>query len=246
MKVKAFERIKSIRSTNLFPKIGSASIAVVISALWLFPDTVSEHKILSKYIDLDSLWFTITWLCLLALTGTYWIMTSIRENRLTEGIKRLQLESVQNKIFQSYLETNTYRKAYKKKYFRFTKDDLIEHISHLSLRNTERIYYRANSILRLLKVSRTIDLEVAQAIADIIIERATVKKIITVDDSPSISTVYLIEKKLLTMCIEYGMILKMILKKRMKIQVFRFNKLTNQPRSIHGRYVSLTASPTNL
>ena len=96
--------IKNYTSSHLFPKITSSVIAGLLSIIWLFPKTVSEHIILKNYIDVQSPFFSIIWFLGLFFTGYIWLALNTLERRNKGRKNSLKLEAVQNMLFDGYIK----------------------------------------------------------------------------------------------------------------------------------------------
>jgi hypothetical protein len=183
--------ITKIKSQRLLPKITVSSLTAILTALWVFPSTISEHTILKNYVDINSKAFSYLWLCCLISTVVMWIRFSITEAREKDFRTRLNTESVQNKLFEEFL----YRNAdTMKEKFTFTKDDFINSINSMH----ERRYFPSiNSFFRyfinpFFLRGDSIDIELAQSLANVIFTLAEQKKIIQKSNSPSLSDQFLL------------------------------------------------------
>lgn len=161
------------------PKISSAVISVVFTFLWLFPSTIKDHPILSRFISSGSVAFTVIWFYSVCITGGYWLLAKRRELRIEEATKKLGLEFIQNRLFNLFIKTRAETKETNN--VGFTKDQLITFLTELdffslTLNPDHRQHFNPFEILLLIKrVDRNISLDVAQSLADIIIERAKKK-----------------------------------------------------------------------
>jgi hypothetical protein len=190
--------IKVYKDSNLTPKISSTVLATILTFIWLFPGTVKDHPILSHYLTPTNIIFTTFWFYSLLLTAAYWLFAKRNEERLKEATKKLNLESVQNKLFRSFSEMKVYRaEKENKNYFTFSKDELIEHLTDL---NTFTLEYeperrrRANNPLNVFSIvlgrNRNIDLELAQTLTDIVIERAKRKNLIQLEQDHNLADTF--------------------------------------------------------
>jgi hypothetical protein len=195
------------RSSTLFPKISSASIVGLLSLLWMFPSTIDSHPVLSKYSFFSGATFGIVWLSSICVAGYYWLFTRYSEQRLELAVKRLDLDSVQEEIFDSFvqLELTPVPKGTRRKKNetpaepekpRFTKDALIVHITELSLIN---LRYRP-SILRnpaswFLRpaLSQNVSFDLATLVAESIISKAVGNNLITPEKAPGLALYYIYE-----------------------------------------------------
>jgi hypothetical protein len=63
-----------IRFSNLLPKISVSGITAILTIIWLFPVTIQNHPIISKFIDVNSSFFLVIWLELLIITIIFWVI----------------------------------------------------------------------------------------------------------------------------------------------------------------------------
>lgn len=162
------------------PRIGSTTVAAVITFLWMFPNQVMEHPLMqilfgsSDYIKEEfAIIITIIWLLTLLYAVLIW-RSSIRRERLEKYImERLKLESVQNEIFMNFLDNISPSKE-------FTKSDFMKYLAHgLSERQKQRkaLYFSPEE-------------EIVQNMADIILLRAKEYEIIKVSKSHGLIECY--------------------------------------------------------
>ncbi|RKS42568.1 hypothetical protein BC962_3235 [Gillisia mitskevichiae] len=192
--------IKNYKRSHLFPKISSTALTIIISFLWLFPSTLEDHPVLSIYFTPKNSSFTILWGFALIMTILYWLLLKTDEQRMEDATKRLNLESVQNNLFRRFLDMEGYSaKRKKKSYIIFSKDDLINYLNSLNIYNLENPRYRRHlnifnkAIYILVSRKKLIDIELAQNLTNIIMERAFSKSIISIEDSKNISESYRFE-----------------------------------------------------
>lgn len=162
------------------PRIGSTTVADVITFLWMFPNQVMEHPLMqilfgsSDYIKEEfAIIIIIIWLLTLLYAVLIW-RSSIRRERLEKYImERLKLESVQNEIFMNFLDNISPSKE-------FTKSDFMKYLAHgLSERQKQRkaLYFSPEE-------------EIVQNMADIILLRAKEYEIIKVSKSHGLIECY--------------------------------------------------------
>ncbi|MBP7663030.1 MAG: J domain-containing protein [Shewanella sp.] len=158
------------------PRIALTAITVAISAIWMFPNTVKEHPVLSKFINFDSMSTNITWLYMLIFAVVFWVITWRREELTKERQESLKTESVQNRLFASFIDSlhsDT-----------FTLEHFVDFIMHRHERYPRYPFYF------IFGSSSRIDSPLAHATAEVILERALKRKAIISRNSGSISTVY--------------------------------------------------------
>jgi len=155
---------KERKDALLFPKISLSAVTAILSFLWLFPQTIADHPILSQYINFDNITSTIIWLSLLFYTVFFWILISRKEHKEKNLSKSLKTDRTQNNILTDFQESSEERK--------FTKSDLTDFI-------LERFgYRRQSSILALFMGRPGVDQETGESVADYIISKAVSKNLI--------------------------------------------------------------------
>lgn len=170
------DEIRSYRSRFRFPTIALSAITVVLSAVWIFPNTIKEHPILGNWLDPSSNIFAIMWLYALLITVVFWVLVWWREERQREFQESLKTEMVQNRIFRDFL--SGFGKG------NFALEDLVEFL-------TERRFRRYRSpFLSILGNPREISLSMAHTIADVIIKRALSRQAIRKESIGQISEGY--------------------------------------------------------
>ncbi|MDD1689046.1 MAG: hypothetical protein LUQ66_00090 [Methanoregula sp.] len=97
-------QIEANRQFHNIPKISLALITSILSFLWLFPSTIQNHPILSKIIDVNSVLFLMIWLYLMTITIIMWFYYYQIEKNQANIFQRLNNESLQNNIFDEFLE----------------------------------------------------------------------------------------------------------------------------------------------
>jgi len=167
--------IESYHSRLKAPRIALTAITLAISAIWMFPNTVKEHPVLSNLINFDSMSTNIVWFYMLIISVVFWIITWRREELTKERQESLKTESVQNRIFTHFINSS-YDDT-------FTLEDFVEFIMyrHERYRHPFNFFFGSSS---------RIDSPLAHATAEVILERALKRKAITSRSSGSISTVY--------------------------------------------------------
>ena len=189
--------IKNYKRSHLFPKISSTALTAIISFLWLFPSTLEDHPVLSIYFTPKNQSFTSLWALALMITIFYWLLLKINERKMENATKRLNLESVQNNLFRRFINMEKYAaKREKKSFIIFSKDDLINYFTSLDIFSLENPRYRRklnlfnSTIFDLVNRKKLINIELAQNLSNIIVERALTKTIISIQDSNNISESY--------------------------------------------------------
>lgn len=168
LSVSVDNQILTIKKRSFIPKFSSASVLAVITLLWMFPDQVIKHPLMSIIfynLDIEDYVVTITWLWFLVLvfTGFFWVRAICDEKIEKEIVAKLKLENVQDRIFMKFLKniSNEY----------FTKQEFMEYLSYIE--NIEdRWGLKKSYILPFYHRQFQLQEEVIQNMADIILLRA--------------------------------------------------------------------------
>ncbi|MES2838050.1 MAG: hypothetical protein V4667_11040 [Bacteroidota bacterium] len=227
--VKLQDSITDFHRQHSTPKITSLVITTIITALWAFPTIVKDHPLLGFLYQFNGE-FTIIWITSLFAMGMLWTRIKTAE-RKDEAIKKnYKLESTQNAIFTlftKWLAANLhhYEIREKKRYLKFSKDDLISFLTtrfnffQRRLRGNENLHrYEIEKLIKEIEESKDfqidyrkrnpfhiffrflpnpgeIDLEIAQMICDLIIDRLNTKGVITKSTEKSLSDIYEFEEE---------------------------------------------------
>ena len=70
LKTKLDIRRNDYLSYDKVPKIISSVVALLITSIWFFPSTIESHPILSRHLEMDSVFFTLIWLVSIAITSS--------------------------------------------------------------------------------------------------------------------------------------------------------------------------------
>ncbi len=187
--------IKNYATIHLFPKITSSIIAGLLSIIWLFPKTVSEHMILKKYIDVESPRFSLIWLLGLFFTGYLWLILNMLERRDKERKNSLKLESVQNMLFDEFISYKGNLGMDEEKEIQFSKEEFIQFIRGFNLRRKEFRPERRDifSPYRVIFGDSKIDMGLAQDLSEIVLSRMQSKELVKVITQKTISDIYIVE-----------------------------------------------------
>ncbi|MGQ1605510.1 J domain-containing protein [Acinetobacter baumannii] len=166
--------IENYSSRLKTPKIALTAITVAISAIWMFPNTVKEHPVLSRFINFESIMISAIWFDMLLITVIFWFMAWRKEELNKELQESLKTESVQNRLFTNFV--NNIDSGI------FTLEEFVEFIMH-SHKN------RSSNFLPFISPIR-IDSPLAHATAEVILERAIKRNALKSYNSGSISTKY--------------------------------------------------------
>ncbi|MES2377623.1 MAG: hypothetical protein V4553_13650 [Bacteroidota bacterium] len=182
------EVIRDHRTGLVFPRFTSASLTVILTFLFLFPKTVTEHPILKLYLHPGTQLFGMVWLTLVCLTALIWIYTYRHEERNKRMLSKLKLASVQNELIGAFL-TQIKRDV-------FTKSQLSEYMERrLIYGHLRRI--RGNPILQIYRIlipgfftNELITPEIIQNTADLLIEKSEKNKLIEKIDRGTFDETY--------------------------------------------------------
>lgn len=186
LRIKIDNNIDKLKHRNQTPKIATSSFTALLTILWVFPSTVQQHPILSMYIDPTYIWFTIIWLYSLMFTAILWSFLRRIENKEAAFKKRLNIESVQNSLFEDFiasgiLTTHTGGQVI------FLKTGFVIFLTE---------YYKVRPSLlrfRFLSPDKVIDLELSEALAKVILNRAEVNGYIKKDKGKNIDDMYVVK-----------------------------------------------------
>jgi hypothetical protein len=157
------------------PRIALTAVTVATSAIWVFPNAVKEHPVLSKLINFESMTTNIAWIYMLFFAVGFWVITWRREELTKEHQESLKTESVQNRLFNNFVDSVN-RDS-------FALEEFVDFIMNRNARHRHPFSIVSGS-------SRRIDSPLAHATAEVILERAIKRKALTSSNSGSISTVY--------------------------------------------------------
>lgn len=169
------------------PKIGLTAITAIVTFIFLFPKTVSEHPILKYYLRPDDTSFAIIWLYTLFITCFFWFFIYRREEKAKHFMNSLKTDRVQNSIFNNFTRSEVITEN------QFDKDQLTLFILREYNRNSRNPMSRS---LNILIGGTLIDEDLAQNISEIIIAKAISKKIILRNETDTdITDSYLLTQK---------------------------------------------------
>ncbi len=106
--------ISTFRSKMFLPKISLTAITAIVTFLFLFPGQVKDNPTLSHFINPTSSLFAILWLTLLLYSGLFWMMTFNNEEKAKKKLILLKVDSVQNQIFENFIESHLTNNKFKK------------------------------------------------------------------------------------------------------------------------------------
>lgn len=213
---KDFSKASNIKHRGL--KITSSVVAGIITLIWIFPETIQNHSILKNlYLVRDPMLLSGIWLCALIFTSMIWFILKRRERKSEELIKSYSLESVQNNMFQLFVDW-CYPQyllcvaGAENRTTQFSKDDLIhflmnDYYSYKHFLNGKvPSYALTNEYLQEPRVKKEkiavfsfgiiqkieeIDLEMASHLADLIILRLLERSIIQQSGNKGLSDLYI-------------------------------------------------------
>lgn len=173
--------VLKLKSANRVPRITSASITGILTAIMAFPSTITKNPILKKLINLNDKIFIILWLCSLYITAILWITTKLNESRYEEQLKKLSDIYEQDKLFEEYISSHREDKIDKLGFIGFIGGEHEDR--HFSM--TSKILFQNNYLPR----------EVLQVIADNTFSKAEKKGIIEIINNKSMIDEYRIIKE---------------------------------------------------
>lgn len=164
-------------------KYSLAGISGVITFLWLFPQQIMEHPLVQALFEnvwqsnlVLSLTLTVIWLYVLCFTVIFWMHTARIENVEKQILENIKIESIQNKIFMNFIFETESEKIFSKQIFmNYIINDITEMVNVSITRNLKKI---------------PICEDVAQNIADVILQRAEEHGIIRKTDGRSLIDTY--------------------------------------------------------
>lgn len=178
--------ISTFRSKMFVPKISLTAITSVVTFLFLFPGQIKDNPTLSQFINPTSSFFAIVWFSLLLYSGLFWIMTFNNEEKSKKKLLLLKVDSVQNRIFENFMERHLNEGKFK-------KDELTHFIYESSMGNRLGEIDRSvglSLITTRLFGSEIITMEISQNIAELIISRGEKNKVIEKLSISTLSDIY--------------------------------------------------------
>jgi len=157
------------------PRIALTAVTVALSAIWVFPNTVKEHPVLSNVIDFTSFSTNIIWGYAVIFCLIFWVRTWRSEELTKADRESLKTESIQNKLFSNFIQNNSYKD--------FSLEDLVEFLMFQNRKVRQPFTVFLGS-------AQNIDLPLANATAEVIIDRAVKRKAVISSELGSISTIY--------------------------------------------------------
>lgn len=113
-------------------KISSLVAITLISSIWAFPSIVLEHPVLKNIFVLDSIPFTVAWICSIVFAGYIWLYSKSieKEDKLIK--LNYNIDTTQNTIFKFFLAWTRAAKHsvfdFDSKTYKFSRDDLFNFI----------------------------------------------------------------------------------------------------------------------
>lgn len=110
--------IVQFKSKSFFPKVSSSTITILITYIFMFPNTIQDNLILSKFIDTSDNGFLLAWEISFLIMIELWVNCFIKENKNKEILAKLKTETYQNTLFMEFTKSNR----------SFSRDDLLNYI----------------------------------------------------------------------------------------------------------------------
>ena len=184
------DSIDKLKHRNRTPKIATSSITALLTILWVFPSVVEQHPILGRFFEPYGPWpfiITIIWLFSLVFTAIFWSFLRRIENEDAALKKRLNLESVQNSLFKGFIDTCIHRTPTGGQ-VRFLKAEFVGFLTNLATNEV-----RPSPLLfGFLSPNKEIDLELLEALAKVILNRAEENGYIKRDKGKNIDDMYVV------------------------------------------------------
>lgn len=167
--------IVNYHSKLKMPRIALTAVTVALSAIWVFPNTVEKHPILSNIIDFTSFSTNIVWGYAVIFCVLFWVRTWRSEELTKADRESLKTESIQNRLFLSFINQNSSED--------FVLEDLVDFLMYHNRKGRHPFGVLLGSV-------QDIDLPLANVTAEVIIDRAIKRKAVIASKHGSISQVY--------------------------------------------------------
>lgn len=163
------------------PRITTSAISIVLSAIWLFPNQITDHPVLGHYLDPSSTIFSVLWLYSVLITAMIWIRTSMQEEKRKQFLGIIKTEGWQNDRFMQFIKEINFDEDDKK---RFTKDSFIRDLVW------KQSMHHSFFLQFLFQRPNGLDPELAQGIVDSVVSRAEQRGLIAKDLVKTLSETY--------------------------------------------------------
>ncbi|MHB9130709.1 MAG: J domain-containing protein [Armatimonadota bacterium] len=90
------------------PKITSATLITLLTSIWLFPDTLSNHPVLKGIINVQGVLFSSFWLVCILTTIILWFILLIKEERKRKFLSILTFDTAKSELFEMFLSYELY------------------------------------------------------------------------------------------------------------------------------------------
>jgi hypothetical protein len=172
----------AFRSPLGAPAAALGAVTAALMGLWLFPGVVSEHPVLSRYIDPSSPFFGAVWFYLLVNAAVVWLMSWRQKDRFEHLQRALRTDAYQNDLFEQFVREMTPTTE-------FTKNDFVTFIRE---RHGDR--YRP-ALVQMLR-DASIDAETSQTVAELVLLRLEQRGVISQLPGKTLSPKYRLETDL--------------------------------------------------
>lgn len=176
-------KLATLHTNFRTPRITTSALSIVLSSIWLFPKQIADHPVLGHYLDPSSRSFSLLWLNSIIITSMIWVLTSMQEEKRKRFLGAIKTEIWQNERFMRFIKDINFDEDDKR---RFTKDSFVR-----DLRWQQRL--KPSFILNIIyQRPYELDSELAQGIADSVIQRAEQRGLIVKDSLKTLSETYYI------------------------------------------------------
>jgi len=172
--------VLKLKNASRVPRITSASLTGILTAIMAFPSTITKNPILKNLIKLNDKIFIIIWLYVLGITAILWLTTKLNESRYEEKLKKLSDIYEQDNLFERYI--------------RFYAEDKINKLEFIGFIREEYEHRYFSMASKILFQNNYLPQEILQVIADNTFSKAEKKGIIEIINNKSMIDEYRIIK----------------------------------------------------
>ncbi len=189
--------MRTYASAHLIPIITAVIFAGILSIILFFPKPISEHEILSRYINIHSNSFPLLWLVAVLAAVNLKLFFTILERKDKKRKNSLKLESTQNMLFNEFISFNIkHHNIAKNKTIQSTKEKFAFFIRNFDL-DSRTYKLRRRSLffipLRVFIGDSRIDMGVAEDLSEIILNRMLAKDLINVKTQKTIADIFTVK-----------------------------------------------------
>lgn len=213
LKVQQDQSVTNFKIKHRGLKITSTSLTLLLTSIWMFPQIIDGHKILSNIFK-NPLILSLLWLSALSIIALTWTIIKRREKLKDDTVSSFSLESIQNNMFTLFVgfcsgkfdfwyDDHSVLKFSKDDFTAFLMNDyfdlkyLMDH--KLQSEYTYEIFKKYDNKkrtgwtpLHLLRPRlRYMELDLAVSLNELLFERFLEKKVISKLDKVSLTELYL-------------------------------------------------------